>query len=186
MRFADFFLSRRVMLAGWLVLTMGSTGCRSSNAPRAYRQPAAISAKRVSGSWVQVRSTGGTVTSGELLAAGDTVWVIADSTLTPVPRDSVRDVTLTRYDPRGRDLGVLTVLGIASTISHGWWLILTAPTWAIGGASAVAAESHRAIWKTSDVSKLTLWSRFPAGIPANVERSRLRESPRESPAGRRR
>jgi hypothetical protein len=168
--------SARGVLHAALLLTMLSA-CRTTNAPRAYRIAPETLASRVTGSWVKVQHRDGSYTSGELLAAaGDTVFTVSGNALTLTAVNDISRVTVTRYGPDIGDLVVWTLLGTLSTASHGFGLILTAPAWIVTGIAATAAETHRAIVVTSDIAKLATWSRFPAGIPATVERDKLREA----------
>lgn len=166
-----------------LSLAVSLGACRSSSAPRVYRDSPAGLASRVSGSWVEVRRLDGQYRYGELLAtAGDTLFAIHLDTLHAIPRDSVARVELTRYRPSTGQLALWTTLGVISTASHGFYLVLTAPTWVITGIAAAAAESRRAIWHTTDFAKLAPWSRFPAGLPSLIDRRQLREAPPHLPA----
>lgn len=152
--------------------------CRSSSAPRPYRDTPAELTARVSGSWVEVRRLDGLYRYGELIAAtGDTLFAAHGDTLHAVPRDSIDDVELTRYRPNLAGITTWTTIGMLSTISHGWFLILTAPTWAVSGIGAAVAETHRAIWRTRDFERLAPYARFPAGLPPQLDRAQLREAP---------
>lgn len=172
---------RLLMLA--LSLSLSLTACRGSSAPHDYRDRPRALASRVSGSWVEVKRLDGQYRYGELLAtAGDTLFAIHLDTLHAIPRDSVARVELTRYRPSTGQFALWTTLGVISTASHGFYLVLTAPTWVITGIVAGAAESRRAIWHTTDFEKLAPWSRFPAGLPPLVDRRQLREAPPHLPA----
>ncbi len=165
-----------------MTLSLCLAACRSSSAPLEYRDRPRALASRVSGSWVEIRRVDGAYRYGELLAAaGDTLFAIHRDTLHAIPRDSVYRVELTRYRPSTGGLATWAALGALSTISHGFYLVLTAPTWIITGIVASTVESRRAIWHTTDFKALAPWSRFPAGLPPQIERRQLREAPPHVP-----
>lgn len=165
------------VVAVFLALGLSLAACRTTNAPRAYRIAPEALASRVAGSWVEVQRRDRTFVSGELLAAvGDTLFTVAGHTLTLTPAGTIRRVTLTRYRPDINDLVVWALLGTASTASHGFGLIVSAPLWIATGIATTAAENRRAILVTSNFEVLAPWSRFPAGIPSSIDRTRLREA----------
>jgi hypothetical protein len=59
------------------------------------------------------------------------------------------------------------MVGSVTTISHGFFLILTLPMWAGTGtiASVGASESNNLIVPLEDVDALFQFARFPQGMP---------------------
>jgi hypothetical protein len=138
------------------------------------------------GAWIRLTrtTTGGTATTeGELIAiATDTVFVLTSLSepghLDAVPKRDISDGKLGHYDP---DTGILvgwTLLGIPSTISHGFFLVLTAPMWMLGGWGATLGHSSTAIegiapYEIGQWESLKLYARFPQGMPDGIDRSTL-------------
>lgn len=63
--------------------------------------------------------------------------------------------------------GVTTGVGTASTISHGFLLILTAPAWVVLGsaASVAASAAQRAEFSRASLHLVRDYARFPQGVP---------------------
>jgi hypothetical protein len=85
-----------------------------------------------------------------------------------VPRSEVMEITVEVYDQDTGGFVLWTVLGTISTISHGYFLVLTAPAWVLtGGGSAMNAEHTDDITVTdqAELDHLTQFARFPQGLP---------------------
>jgi hypothetical protein len=122
-------------------------------------------------------------TEGELIAVDQTAFhVLTRSGFESVPRASVRRITLTGYGNRARALALWSVIGGASTLSHGFYLLFTAPTWAIGGTIASLKEKHASIWHDEDVA--FRFARFPQGLPPGFDPNTLGALPGMTAQGR--
>jgi hypothetical protein len=121
------------------------------------------------GSWIAIKTDSG-LTAGELLAVGNdsTVYIWTDGPrIISIPDRDVKSAHLVRFDAQAGRLAGLTFLGVLSTLSNGWALIFTAPTWIIVGTAATASRSHephmflhKHNWKP-----MVPYARFPAGLP---------------------
>jgi len=123
----------------------------------------------VKGFPAEVETPTGTV-SGELLAvAPEGVYLLSSDGTRLVPADDVKQVSVELYGSGGILMAVWTVLGTVSTVSHGWFLALTAPTWiAVGASTAGAAGLNNDLdVPPNKVSSLCQFARFPAGLPAS-------------------
>jgi len=127
----------------------------------------------VKGTTVAVRSFkpgGKAEVKGELLAAGDGfIWVLQDGKTVHIPERIVRDVELQDLFPSGAGaLGAWTALGTASTVSHTFAAIITAPLWLAVGipASVSAANANDLTVKPKNFNMLYQWARYPQGMPS--------------------
>jgi hypothetical protein len=168
--------ARRAAICGLLALAVASSGCRTSSAPLAAVTSVQRLPERVSGMWVRVTTSSGTVVNGELIAAMHDSLFVIDAELQTVPRDAIREVELTRYTPQYGPIAAWVLAGTASTLSHGFFLLFTAPAWLTSGIAAGAAESRRAILHTTDFTELARYARFPGGLPSTVDRRQLRSA----------
>ena len=119
-------------------------GCTATNpAPRKYRHSETGVARSPYGSWVVITTRRGPRFSGELIAVDDRhLFVELDGARSAIPAASARKVVVYYYNAdNGEGIG-WGILGTLSTISHGFFLIFSAPTWMIS--SAVAANMHSA------------------------------------------
>jgi hypothetical protein len=130
------------------------------------------------GGWIEAVRLNGTPVAGELLAANaDTVWILNSAGLAALPGDSLRNATLALYEARSGGLGAWVALGTLGTISNGSFLIFTAPLWLIVGTTTAARASRQPLYRwnpSQSFDEIRRFARFPAGIPANVDRSSLR------------
>jgi hypothetical protein len=123
---------------------------------------------------------------GELIAIdADTIHVLADGRLVSLARAAVCCAELTAYRMDVSELQLWTVLGIVSTASHGFVLLLTAPIWAIAGTFATSAASYAPRVVSTDPVVLQAFARFPQGMPAGFDRTTLRSKPWPIPGERR-
>jgi hypothetical protein len=155
-----------VILFGLLGATTWLSGCARNTAPPGWHPPALVALRSTHGGWIRVEGT--VLTEGELIAVDQTAFhVLTQSGFQSVPRAAVRRITLTGYGNRARTLALWSVLGGASTLSHGFYLLFTAPTWTAGGIIASLKEKHASIWHDEDVA--FRFARFPQGLPSGFD-----------------
>jgi hypothetical protein len=111
---------------------------------------------------------------GELLAVGgDRIYVFSenDKRVVTSPWSGVREVRITVAPSRPGEPGgsiVWTVLGTLSTLSHGYYLIITGPIWLLFGIPVSAANTNSvAVEVKADEFHRSLYqfARFPQGPP---------------------
>lgn len=153
------------------VVTACAPGCGLNPAPREWRPPAAVAQRSFRGGWIIVKavassggSTGFPLAEGELIAVDETaLHVLTTAGLRSVPRASAHRITLVGYGTPAGALDVWAVAGGISTLSHGGFLILTAPMWAVGGIVATRIEKGAGILHDDDLARR--FARFPQGLP---------------------
>ena len=168
----------KLTLASVLVVLM-SSGC----AVPPHVVPDVTSYDRdVYGAWTEVsypRRTKRPETFGELIAvAPDQLTVLTATGVVTVKKTDVDDVTLTLFSPGNRIRGWLAA-GIVSTVSHGYFLVVSIPLWSL---SAVMANRQydrfaeitypKATWE-----ELRRGARFPQGVPEGLDVRSLRARP---------
>lgn len=148
-------------------------GCAGNPAPLTWRQPAALVQRSPRGGWVRIDamelsgpSKASRFVQGELIAIDQSaVHVLTVAGLQSVPRVSVRSVALVAYGTRAGALAAWAVGGGVSTLSHGGFLLFTAPMWAITGVIAVRTEGRAGVLRDFANS----FARFPQGLPAGFD-----------------
>ncbi len=123
------------------------------------------------------RWSGECAVEGELLAIDEqTLWLFAEPPeadeltqplLVSIPLKRVTAVEIEVHDSVSGTLGVITAVGTASTMSHGFFLILSAPTWlAFGIPSSLVDNSTGEIdVEPGQRAYLYQFARFPQGLP---------------------
>lgn len=179
---------------GICVLLLVCSGCASTSAPVDWVPSAAEAQKEAYGAWADVTvqpeaiNTGTgqeeSVLRGELIAVSDEFLYVltyrpeisGGGHLVTVSRNDVVQVRLDRYDSAANLLALWPIFGALSTISHGAFLVLSAPIWIIGGGASVSRHSYAPIYTyPSDAwDGLAGFARFPQGLPAGIETSDLR------------
>ena len=112
--------------------------------------------------------TGHGYVQGELLAAeGDVVYVLTkEGRVETVHKQEIVKATIEVYPSRAAPAIVWTILGTASTLSHGFFLVFTAPTWlAVGIPSSIEEGSKVVKVDGPDTPQLWQFARYPAGMP---------------------
>jgi len=161
------------LLAAGLAAFAG--GCASNPAPQGWLPKAVVAQRTTRGGWIVVErkkdAPGGRV-AGELIAVEeDRIYVLDDSGLQTVERGSIEKMNLAGYATDGAALGGWAALGTLSTLSHGKFLVLTAPLlWLAGGIASAADESRGGFAKPGDFQK---YARFPQGLPPGLDADAL-------------
>jgi hypothetical protein len=115
--------------------------------------------------------------SGELLAVeADHLYLLDDGKTLDIPTREVVKVTVDLYPAYGDWIAVWTVAGTISTISHGRWLLITAPIWLLVGipTAAVTYSSNpgsATAHLPGETVQLWQFARFPAGLPQGWPRA---------------
>ena len=137
------------------------------------------------GAWIEVTlaDAAETVVAGELLAVdSDSVFILTpDSVVRAMSTGGVRSGLVMAYRPNVEWISAWAAVGTVSTISNGAFLILTAPTWVIGGIVAANAESRAPLRKLTAGETwdgVSMFARFPGGLPQDLPR---RLPPRPTP-----
>lgn len=182
-------LSRALPLAATLA------ACATTNAPPNFLPEPEIAGRAVHGGWLEVRVANPSGKelrlAGELLAiTADSVWLAtrpeslaAANSGYVIARRAVTSAKLTWWSAENGtgNLGVDALVGTLSTISNGFILFLTAPAWILTGtiASATYTFAPRTGLEPSspDGPDIRSLSRFPAGIPAGLDRRFRRVGP---------
>ncbi|MDQ3213444.1 MAG: hypothetical protein M3Q85_12270 [Acidobacteriota bacterium] len=167
--------ARNVRPMGLFMIACLLSGCANNPAPRAWRLAPAEAQRTARGGWIvlePLKSSGGDPTGeprieGELIAAdGDVFHILTASGLRSVLRDLPHRITVVGYRTASGALAGWAAAGAASTLSHGVYLIFTAPMWIISGFVAAHREGRAGVFHDDDVARL--FARFPQGVPAGV------------------
>jgi hypothetical protein len=130
----------------------------------------------VKGFDVTVRGNGGSTIEGELLGIDhEYLYVLAKDGTTAIARADVVSVSLQMYSPSGAGTAaVWTLLGALSTVSHGYYAVFTAPTWAVvgGGTAIVMATAGSESAARDELGQLFQFARFPQGLPPDWPENR--------------
>jgi len=152
-------------------------GCASSQAPAGYLPNSADEAlSSVRGGWAVLELHGGGQVSGELLAIGpDTVHVLSSGGgQVGVPRAGVVSARVEAHGGGGGAVGMWGALGTLSTLSHGFFAVLSAPIWLLTTAFAAPAASRVGFRSYPRLSweELSAYARFPQGLPSGYGSAR--------------
>lgn len=120
--------------------------------------------------------------SGELLAVDRSdLWVLESTNeVRAVPRREILEVTVEVYSQSTGGLLAWSIIGTASTISHGVFLLFSAPVWLVTGLSATAnaeATDDLTVQSARELDQLTQFSRFPQGLPSSFRAELIRVEP---------
>lgn len=165
-------------LAAAVAFAALATACVANRDPR---QPtlAKMQTEGVGG-WIVATSRAGWQVHGELISATrEYIHILRvgqpGTGLVYLRTADVARAQVYTYVSEG-GLAPLGLVGTLSTISHGFFLILSAPIWLLSTSIAVAAESHHVELdypEDESLEELARWARFPQGIPPNVDEEAL-------------
>ena len=106
--------------------------------------------------------------TGELLAVDErALWVEIDGVERRIPRGDVQRVIVAVRPSYGGAYAGWGAIGTASTLSHGFWLVLTAPAWLGTWIPIVAYESGAGSDQAlaDGLDALFQYARWPQGMP---------------------
>jgi hypothetical protein len=111
----------------------------------------------------------GCTLEGELLAQDwRNIWLSHESgRVVLIELSSVGRVLIELYPSHPLAMGVWTGIGTVSTLSHGFFLVLTGPTWLASGIASTVheAEVNDYAVEGSDLGDLWQFTRYPQGPP---------------------
>ena len=159
--------------------------CATNTAPRGFLPAPVESQLTAYGGWIELAYGSGRRPSrveGELLAVqggGDSLYILTARGAIAVATSTVRKAKLTGYDSQSGQLGTWTFLGVLSTASHGFVLVISAPVWILSGSLASASQSHQpeSVYPKVGWDAIRRYARFPQGLPAGIDLTVLRAKP---------
>lgn len=120
---------------------------------------------------------------GELIAVDDTsVYVLSDTLLKKIPHKSI-ETSVIEIDQKNKRYITHACMGTIFTFSHGWLSVFTAPLWLLFGLPVAINETARDRY-AAEYPDITYWesvskfSRFPQGLPEDLNANLLRQRPR--------
>jgi hypothetical protein len=163
-------------------------GCASSKAPDDWLPAPKDVPHDVYGGWLNLKLDAGAnrflIQSGEFIAVRDSTVILISqegkSLIFPMPL--VRRATLELHQKETGQAGLATLGGVLSTLSHGFYLLISAPIWLITGTGASSSVSHIDHFETDNPSigwwyDHSKYARFPQGVPENIDLAALKSKP---------
>ncbi len=173
--------SRALMILIASALTV-FVGCASVQAPHGYLPDASNAQKNVYGGWITLEYSAGNAvetTDGEFIAFQDSsAYVLTEFRLIRIPSTDIKRASLDIYSKNTLLFALWTVAGTATTATHGWYLIISAPLWLLTGIPSTISESMdgRLAEEKPSISwwlSTSKFSRFPQGIPKGIDPDNL-------------
>ena len=131
------------------------------------------------GCWIELETRVDKI-SGEFIGLSEEnvyVEVQFGKELYAVPRDEVKRARIVVFYPDGTGyLGLWTLLGVLSTLSHGWFSYFSAPVWLLFGISSMIVRSYEPIFSCSkeELDKMSIYARYPQGVPMEIKQKAAR------------
>ncbi len=165
-----------------VLLAVTSAGCASNPAPDGWLPAASEVSTEPYGAWIVlqiVSADSGRTVSGELIAAhSDSVFILSSGNLEAHSAGEIVDARVAWYESGSSSLVLWTVAGSLASMSHGAYGIISLPLWIIFGTIATSSQAGSPLVDYQPAMSLprTLspYSRFPQGLPPNLNRSQLR------------
>ena len=155
-------------------------GCATSYAPENWLPKTEEVPYDAYGSWIYLELTKkndenvSSFIGGEFITFEKSVVYCLNNELQKIPLHKIRRAVLEIDSKNTSSYGAWTVLGMLSSLSHGFYLIISMPIWLITGSASASAESYRdrfeveypdSIWWFDKI----IYSRFPQGLPSNID-----------------
>lgn len=155
-----------------LALGCGHTAPLNRGAESGSHSDVAVDDVPVHGFDARVYLESGETLDGELLDVHKD-WVALETSKADlrVSVAKIKEVRVTAYSngPLVGGLIAWSTSGAATTLSHGWFLIFTAPTWIVAGVSSAVAAAEdpdqSALVRAGRQTDLWQFVRFPQGLP---------------------
>lgn len=117
--------------------------------------------------------------AGECIAAtNDTLYLLNGGELRAVPADAIRRAQVSIIDPWVEGLAYWTAIGTLSTVTHGFFFVLTAPSWLILGSISMIFQSRegKMFYPADPLADFSRYARFPQGLPPALRHAALGRS----------
>lgn len=152
------------------LLLAALAGCATPSAPAGWLPKAENLGKSHRGAWVEIEyrgEKGDRVLGGELLAVSkNDVWILVRGEIVELASEAVDGGRVHVHEPlSGAPLAAWAVLGGLSTISHGFFLVLTVPLWTLGGTASALAQQYSGSYRFRHPKEVSAFARFPQGLP---------------------
>jgi hypothetical protein len=186
-----FSIKRVLHKAPFMFLLLTLYSCTSNYAPRNWLPSKETFPQDPYGSWlyVEIDTPDEFITyTGEFIGMEDnTVLLLYGPMVHRIDGASVKYAQLKAIADSRKGYTAWTLLGILSSISHGWFLAFTIPAWIIVGTVSSGVETRAGVFIEHDPGRdwwrnMSRFSRFPQGIPSEVNIDSLWFSPRPEPA----
>lgn len=163
-------------------LAAGTPGCLRNPDPMPRSMSSVESDAR--GGFAVVTVPGKGVFHGELIAISPLeVWVLVGDAMLHEPLARVSKLEIHPYRVPVGGLAATGALGTLSTLSHGFFLVISAPLWIVTTviSGAMYSRTARERYDGGNWDELAKWARFPQGMPAGLTREELLRG-RQAPA----
>ncbi|NOX87944.1 MAG: hypothetical protein GXO77_02885 [Calditrichaeota bacterium] len=164
----------------WVLSFYFFLGCAITHAPKGWLPDPSETRTNVYGGWTEIQyspSAGKTIKmSGELIAIGKDSLFLANTSFHSIALSDIKSARLTAYNSKAGTMGLLVILGTASTVTNGFFLMFTAPLWLIGGSLAARSRSFDPIldYPKKPWGEFVPFARYPQGLPPDVDKKKIR------------
>lgn len=155
-------------------------GCASSRAPEGWLPSAEEAQRDVYGSWIEITYNIGDDLyrdGGEFLAVDSQfLYYVNESGLQSVQLSAISKARIVVYRSESGALAGWTVAGSISTVSHGYYLVLSLPLWIIAGSALTATCSFEPVIdiEPGDWDRVRKYTRYPTGLPEGFDSELLK------------
>ena len=164
-------LNRYTIIMPIFILLVHIIGCATTTAPKDWLPSTSTAQQESYGGWVSVRYHTGdseVKVAGELIAVHtNQVLILSNSDmLISIPVDSISGMKMTIHAADSAGLAGWSVLGGLSTLSHGYFIIFSAPVWIITGSNATISTTFDAqmTYPAKPLDAFHAYARFPQGM----------------------
>lgn len=170
------FPGKQIYIFSLLILF---SGCFTSNAPKYWLPRIDQVQQNALGAWIELRERDpmrDQQIEGEFLSVeNNSVYVLTMSGMRAIYIPSIDDAKIFLWDYHSGN-AIWTLLGTLSTLTHGFWLLITAPVWIITGSIVSINESRAPTYSYPQYhwDELKQYARFPQGLPKQLDRSAMK------------
>ena len=154
--------------------------CASSHAPEKWLDEPSEVPTSGYGGWIEMKLKGGGAApiEGELLAVGgaDSVYVLTRDGFRAVSTTAIDKARVAVYRSQSGKAGLFTFGGTIASLSHGIGFIISGPIWILVGSIAAGSVSREPLHDVQGApwSGASIYARYPQGLPAVLDRAKLR------------
>jgi len=174
--------ARSLLCIGTVATLLG--GCGVTRAPDGWLPDPPGLERQAYGGWLHLEIPNGKEIieeGGEFIGVRDTVVYLLDAKrgVLMIPMSTITFASVDFHDKETGKFAGWTVAGSLSTVTHGFWLILSFPAWILFGTISTVGVSHLGSEEESNPDqawwqKVTKFARFPQGLPPSLDVKSLR------------
>lgn len=150
--------------------------CATTSAPNHWLPEKEKADQQSFGGWITIEKVDKLTIRGELISVSDSgLYVMTFDKLVFTGNDSISTAKLGKYEETN-PVAVWGLMGTLSTVSHGFYLVFSAPIWVVLSTTMASNYSENKIieYPKNKLADFKNYARFPQGLGRQIDPSKIK------------